>query len=76
MASTLSQAEEQGSSISDSLRVLSEEFRIQVLLEFERKAAKLPATLSIPVVLFTLPTLLAVILGPALIKLGTETGWF
>lgn len=76
LATTLTQAEEQGSSISDSLRVLSEEFRTQVLLDFERRAAKLPATLSIPVVLFTLPTLMAVILGPAIIKLGTETGWF
>ncbi len=69
MTTTLIQAEEQGSSISESLRILSDEFRTQVLMAFERKAAKLPATLSIPVVLFTLPTLMAVILGPAIIKL-------
>lgn len=69
MTTTLIQAEEQGSSVSESLRVLSDEFRTQVLMNFERRAAKLPATLSIPVVLFTLPTLMAVILGPAIIKL-------
>jgi tight adherence protein C len=76
MTTTLIQAEEQGSSVSDSLRVLSEEFRSQVLLNFERKAAKLPATLSIPVVLFTLPTLMAVVLGPMIIKLMNESSVF
>lgn len=76
MVMTLVQAEEQGSSVSESLRVLSDEFRTQVLLNFERKAAKLPATLSIPVVLFTLPTLMAVILGPAIIKLMRDTHVF
>jgi tight adherence protein C len=76
MTTTLIQAEEQGSSVSESLRVLSDEFRTQVLMNFERKAAKLPATLSIPVVLFTLPTLMAVILGPAIIKLLNDTNLF
>ena len=76
MTTTLIQAEEQGSSISESLKVLSEEFRTQVMMNFERKAAKLPATLSVPVVLFTLPTLMAVILGPAIIKLLGDTSLF
>lgn len=76
MTTTLIQAEEQGSSVSESLRILSDEFRTQLLMAFERKAAKLPATLSIPVVLFTLPTLMAVILGPAIIKLMKDTSVF
>ncbi len=76
MTTTLIQAEEQGSSISESLKILSDEFRTQVLMDFERRAAKLPATLSIPVVLFTLPTLMAVILGPAIIKLLSDTSLF
>lgn len=76
MTTTLIQAEEQGSSVSESLRVLSDEFRTQVLMNFERKAAKLPATLSIPVVMFTLPTLMAVILGPAIIRLLSDTSLF
>jgi len=76
MTTTLIQAEEQGSSVSESLKILSDEFRSQVLMDFERRAAKLPATLSIPVVLFTLPTLMAVILGPAIIKLLSDTTLF
>jgi tight adherence protein C len=73
MTTTLIQAEEQGSSISESLKVLSDEFRMQLVMEIEKKAARLPALLSIPVILFTLPTLIAVIVGPAIIKIMSNT---
>ncbi len=70
MATTLVQAEEQGSSISQTLKILSQEFSGKVLLEAEAKAARLPAILSIPVVVLILPSLLIVLLAPAILSLN------
>ncbi len=69
LATTLVQSEEQGTSVSQTLSVLAEEFRAKSLLEAETKAARLPALLALPVVVFTLPSLLMVILGPAIVQL-------
>jgi len=65
---TLQQTERYGTPLAHSLRVLSGEFRTERMLKAEEKAAKLPATLTIPMILFIMPALFIVLLGPAVIK--------
>jgi tight adherence protein C len=65
---TLQQTERYGTPLAQSLRVLSGEFRTERMLKAEEKAAKLPATLTIPMILFIMPALFIVLLGPAIIK--------
>ena len=64
---TLIQTEKYGTPLSQALRVLSAEFRDQRMLKAEEKAARLPATLTVPMILFILPTLFIVLVGPAMI---------
>lgn len=68
LVSTLIQTEKYGTPLSNSLRVLASEFRNERMLRAEAKAAKLPATLTIPMVLFIMPALFVVLLGPAVIR--------
>jgi len=63
----LVQAERYGTPIGSAIRVLSQEFRDQRMNEAEKKAAALPPKLTVPMILFFLPVLFVVILGPALI---------
>jgi tight adherence protein C len=67
VVNTLIQTERYGTSLSQSMRVLSAEFRDQRMLRAEEKAARLPATLTVPMILFILPTLFIVLIGPAMI---------
>lgn len=69
IVSTLSQAEKYGTSVAQALRVLSNEFRTQRLLRAEEKAARLPATLTLPMVLFILPCLFVVLVGPGILRI-------
>ena len=48
-----------------ALRVLSAEFRNERMMRAEEKAARLPAIMTVPLILFILPVLFIVILGPA-----------
>lgn len=64
---TLIQTEKYGTPLSQSLRVLAVEFRDQRLLKAEEKAARLPATLTVPMIVFILPTLFVVLMGPAIL---------
>lgn len=64
-ATALMQAEQYGTSISQALRVLSEELRDMRMSAAEQKAASLPPKLTVPMILFFLPALFIVILGPA-----------
>lgn len=64
---TLIQTEKYGTPLSQALRVLSAEFREQRMLRAEEKASRLPATLTVPMILFILPTLFIVLIGPAMI---------
>ena len=66
----LIQAESFGTPVAQALRVLSEESRTERMLEAERKAAALPPKLTVPMMLFFLPVLFLVILGPAGIQLA------
>jgi len=68
VVNTLVQTERYGTPIAHSLRVLSAEFREERMLKAEEKAAKLPATLTVPMILFILPTLFIVLIGPAIIQ--------
>lgn len=65
VVTTLVQTEKYGTPLSQSLRVLSSEFRNDRMMKAEEKAAKLPAIMTIPLILFILPTLFIVLLGPA-----------
>jgi tight adherence protein C len=65
VVTTLVQTEKYGTPLSQSLRVLSAEFRNDRMMKAEEKAAKLPAVMTIPLILFILPVLFIVLLGPA-----------
>ncbi|MCG8510315.1 MAG: type II secretion system F family protein [Rhodospirillales bacterium] len=68
VVNTLLQTEKYGTPLTQSLRVLAAEFREERMLKAEEKAAKLPATLTIPLILFIMPTLFVVLLGPAVLR--------
>ena len=67
-ASSLIQAEQYGTSVSQALKVMSEEVRDLRMQTAEQKAASLPPKLTVPMILFFLPVLFAVILSPAIIQ--------
>jgi len=64
----LQQAERYGTPLGTTMRVLSQENRDMRMSEAEKKAAGLPPKLTVPMILFFLPVLFIVILGPAAIK--------
>jgi len=64
----LSQAERYGTPLGTTLRVMAQENRDMRMAEAEKKAAALPPKLTVPMILFFLPCLFIVILGPAAIK--------
>ena len=65
IVTTMVQTEKYGTPLASALRVLSAEFRHARMMRAEEKAARLPAIMTIPLILFILPTLFVVILGPA-----------
>ncbi len=65
VVTTMIQTERYGTPLASALRVLSAEFRNQRMMRAEEKAARLPAIMTIPLIMFILPTLFVVILGPA-----------
>src|SRR6202011_5873443 len=64
----LQQAERYGTPLGTALRVMAQETRDMRMAEAEKKAAALPPKLPVPMILFFLPCLFIVILGPAAIK--------
>jgi tight adherence protein C len=64
----LQQAERYGTPLGQTLRVMAQENRDMRMAEAEKKAAGLPPKLTVPMILFFLPVLFVVILGPAIIK--------
>jgi len=68
VATAMIQAERYGTPIGSALRVMAKENREMRLSEAEKKAASLPAKLTVPMILFFLPVLFVVILGPAIIR--------
>ena len=65
VVTTMVQTEKYGTPLASALRVLSAEFRHERMMRAEEKAARLPAIMTVPLILFILPTLFVVILGPA-----------
>ena len=65
---TLTQTERYGTPLAHSLRVLAAEFRDDRMMKAEEKAARLPATLTVPMIIFILPPLFVVLIGPAVIQ--------
>lgn len=72
----LVQAERYGTPIGHALRVLANESREMRMNVAEKKAAALPPKLTVPMILFFLPVLFAVILGPAYITVSAQGGIF
>jgi tight adherence protein C len=70
VVTTMIQTEKYGTPLASALRVLSAEFRNDRMMRAEEKAARLPAIMTIPLILFILPTLFIVILGPAACSIG------
>lgn len=67
------QAEKYGTPLGSALRVMAKENRDMRLMAAEKKAAALPAKLTVPMIIFLLPVLFVVILGPAILKV-TDMG--
>jgi len=65
VVNTLTQTAKFGTPLAQSLRVLAAEFRDTRMFKAEEKAARLPALMTVPMILFILPTLFIVLLGPA-----------
>ncbi len=74
VVTTMIQTEKYGTPLASALRVLSAEFRNERMMRAEEKAARLPAIMSVPLILFILPTLFVVILGPAACSIGDALG--
>ena len=70
VAMALTQAEKYGTPLGSALRVMAKENREMRITEAEKKAAALPAKLTVPMIVFFLPVLFLVILGPAFIKIS------
>ncbi|MDE2485837.1 MAG: type II secretion system F family protein [Alphaproteobacteria bacterium] len=74
LVNTLVQTEKYGTPLAQSLRVLASEFRDTRLMKAEEKAARLPATLTVPMIAFILPPLFVILLGPAILQF-LAVGW-
>jgi tight adherence protein C len=67
LVTTLLQSERFGTSLTDTLRVLSEDYRSTRLMIAEEKAGRLPALMTLPLITLLLPALFIIIMGPAII---------
>ena len=76
LVSSLIQAERFGTSLVDTMRMIAEEGGTDRMMKAEERAARLPALITLPLILFILPGLFMIILGPAVIRLGQQGGIF
>lgn len=74
VATAMIQAERYGTPLGAALRVMTKENRDLRLAAAEKKAAALPAQLTVPMIVFFLPVLFVVILGPAIIQIQDNMG--
>jgi tight adherence protein C len=72
VATAMIQAERYGTPLGSALRVMAKENREMRIASAEKKAAQLPAKLTVPMILFFLPVLFVVILGPSIMR-GMDT---
>jgi tight adherence protein C len=68
IVTSLVQAEKYGTPLGTALRVVSQEARDNRMMEAEKKAASLPPKLTVPMIIFFLPVLFAVVLTPAIMQ--------
>lgn len=66
---TLVQAERYGTPLARAFKVLSQEQRNERMMKAEEKAGRLPATMTVPMMLFILPALFVVLIGPAILDI-------
>ena len=69
VATALNQAERYGTPLGHALRICAQENRDMRMAEAEKKAAALPAKLTVPMIIFFLPVLFVVIMGPAVMRI-------
>lgn len=74
IVNVLIQTEKYGTPIAQALRTLGHEFRTQRMLRAEHKAARLPAIMTVPMIIFILPTLFIIVIAPAAINLMNTPG--
>lgn len=72
LVAALIQSERFGTSLTDTLRVLSEDFRLLRLSQAEAKAARLPVLLTIPLIFLLMPSFMLIVLGPAIVKFARQ----
>lgn len=72
VVATLIQTEKYGTPLAQALRALASEFREHRLLTAEEKAARLPAILTVPMILFILPALFIILAAPAFIQVSEK----
>lgn len=72
LISALVQSERFGTSLTDTLRVLSEEFRLERLSMAEAKAARLPVLMTVPLIFLLMPAFFLIVLGPAIVKVMSD----
>lgn len=70
LVAALLQTERFGTSLTETLRVLSDDYRHQRLMAAENKAGRLPAMMTIPMILLMMPAFILIIMGPAIIQFG------
>lgn len=68
VVNALSQTEKYGTPLAHTLRVLSAEYRSDRMMRAEEKAARLPAVMTVPMIIFILPPLFVVLIGPAILQ--------
>lgn len=69
LSTTLMQSEKYGTPVGQALKVLSQERRQERMALAEKKGAALPAMLTVPMILFFLPPLFMVVIGPAALNI-------
>ncbi len=69
LCTALIQSEKYGTPLATTLRVISQESRDERMSRAEKKAASLPAKLTVPMILFFLPVVFFILIGPAIIQI-------
>ena len=72
LVNALQQSSKFGTPLSQAMRVLAAEFRDDRIVKAEEKAARLPVLLTVPMVLFILPPLVMVLIGPAVLRVADQ----
>jgi tight adherence protein C len=70
LVSSLVQSERFGTSLTDTLRVLADDFRLQRMADAEARAARIPVLMTIPLMLLLMPAFMLIILGPAIVNIS------